>query len=297
MMGAPGQCNSSITRVRPVFQALMQRDPTGADWLPRLLGLAGHECELAANLASDPGVLLPSVTEKRCYKDPVLRRKPYNIPGIWLEVCFEKRTHPPARFLRWLVRHPDHMTWPESGKGRRRRFGARTQRLREELFGYHGPEAQNNAMTMALDALESRGAARSWRKWWAFEGYTDVDCWLETDQLLLFVEGKRTEPISESIDFYPHRNQVLRNLEAAAEHCSEKEYAVMVIAEEALADPSPQEIELGLPHLSSLERGEMMRHYLGCVLWEDVCQATGIEYQSLPRRTGDIVDRLRGSRC
>jgi hypothetical protein len=39
-------------------------------------------------------------------------------------------------------------------------------------------------------------------------GHTEVDCWLETERLLLFVEGKRSESLSASTHWYPKRNQL-----------------------------------------------------------------------------------------
>lgn len=95
-----GSKNSSITRVRPFFQTLLSRDPSGASWLSKLT--AKDE---------DIGKLLPWVSEKRLYADKVLKRKKYGIHTIQLYQCFEKRTPPPTVFLKWLVEHadPDHM--------------------------------------------------------------------------------------------------------------------------------------------------------------------------------------------
>jgi hypothetical protein len=67
----------------------------------------------------------------------------------------------------------------------------------------------------ALKELTKVGAAGSKYKWWAFEGFTSVDCWLETETLLLLIEGKRTDTVSASTDWYPIRNQVVRILEGA----------------------------------------------------------------------------------
>ena len=287
-----GKFHSSITRVRPVFQTLLEHDRTGSSWLSRLLALPGKGSPLVCKLEADPGVLLPDVCKKRRYPDRTLRRKSYGIPAIDLEQCFEKPFPPPTRFLRWLAAHPERMTWPMDGK-RRRTFGRKTQRYREELFGQPGEQAQNDAIEAALTAIERDGASRSSRKWWAFEGFTEVDCCLETNTLLLFIEGKRTEDVAPSTNWYPRRNQLLRNLEVASAIRHEKEYAVLVIAEEPLPSLTPQEVNSGLPHLSKSERDELLTHFLGCVLWQDVCRATAVDYVALPDTVEDVIAECR----
>jgi hypothetical protein len=104
-------------------------------------------------------------------------------------------------------------------------------------------------------------------KWWAFEGFTEVDCYLETDRFLLFVEGKRTEPLSESTVWYKGRNQLIRNLEVAEELAGTKDYGVMLISEDPMPEPTHAEVDTSLPHLSPEHRDELMKHFLGCRTW------------------------------
>ena len=68
----------------------------------------------------------------------------------------------------------------------------------------------------------------------AFEGFTEVDCCIVTDRLVLLIERKRTEGLSESTAWYRGRNQLHRNLEAARELAGGREYAVIVIGEEPI---------------------------------------------------------------
>jgi hypothetical protein len=51
--------------------------------------------------------------------------------------------------------------------------------------------------------------------WWRFEGVTRLDCVLMTENLVVTIEGKRTEGLSSSTEWYPARTQIVRNLEAA----------------------------------------------------------------------------------
>ena len=107
-----GEHNSSITRVRPVFQQLLRRDPPDeAFWLPRLLRLASSGQPLATRLAGSPGLLLPELRKLKCHCDPVLKQR-FGICGIMLEECFEKAVPPTACFLKWLIEHPDPKAGP-----------------------------------------------------------------------------------------------------------------------------------------------------------------------------------------
>ena len=87
--------NSSITRVRPVFGHLLGKDPTGASWLSQVLRLS-KSSGLSATTRSEPGTILPAVSEQRLYADPVQG-------NIELERCFEFSVAPGRSFLRWLL--------------------------------------------------------------------------------------------------------------------------------------------------------------------------------------------------
>ena len=262
-----GKYNSSITRVRPFFWKLLAQDAMGNTWLPPLLAAAPRGQEWASNC----GAILPGCLERRPYTDKVWRQQ------IRLEACFEREAPPPVRFLEWLIRHPLNLTWPAKWKCKEE-----TRVWRERLLGMHGDGEMERAMKTALAGLRERGAAGSRRRWWSFEGFTSVDCCLETDRLVLFVEGKRTEPLAVATEWYPWRSQLLRNLETAAELAHGKQFAVLVLAEQRLPDLSPQDIAAGLPHLRRAERASLLGHYLGCLLWPEACEATGISYASLP---------------
>jgi hypothetical protein len=258
-----GKRDSSKTRVQPVFGQLLSRCQDGSDWLPSLLRLTTPQDHLSAGLVASPGTLLSGA-----------------------DTCFERRFPPPERFLRWLIEHPDAMAWPKQGP-MEHVFGARTQRMREALFGRNGLSAQAEAQDAALSQMARYGASKSRRRWWTFEGFTHVDCCLETKNLLLFIEGKRTDRVSRATAWYPQRNQLARNLEVAKEHAHGREYALLLIAEE---EPQPEELDLppGLPHLEDGERDGMLSHFLGWITWRAVCGATGTDYDALPDSTDGI---------
>src|ERR1700722_7293900 len=220
------QYHSSITRVRPFFQPLLRRDPQGVSWLADLLRMTHANPDLAERLADNAGALLDWVSRPRMRADRALRL--HGIPSVELQDCFEYRLPPPGEFLLWLIENPQAMVWPRDEE-----MAGAPERRREELFGHHGFAKQRAAQSEALAELERVGASGSNGKWWAFEGFTRVDCLLETDTLILLIEGKRTEPLAMATRWFPQRNQVVRNLEVARAVAAErdKDYAVILLAE------------------------------------------------------------------
>jgi len=261
--------NSSLTRVRPFFQMLIKRDPTGLSWLPKILALAPNRRLFPhEDFLTNPGLL------GRVYLDN------------------ERRLNPPGEFLRWLIEHPENMRWPKNGNAR---FGADAQRWREKLMGTRGLSGEidkrileirrldrQEAIQEALARLAAHGAAGSFRQWWAFEGRTAVDCFLPTKRLRVYVEGKRTDVLSPSTDWYPFRNQLTRNLESAREDANGIPFACLLIAEQRLPPNMEAIIDSGLPHLRQRERQDLFHHFLGSITWREAAEATGIAYNDLP---------------
>ncbi|UCE67517.1 MAG: hypothetical protein JSU85_05750 [Candidatus Zixiibacteriota bacterium] len=283
-----GEFNSSITRVRPAFQMLLRKDQTGVSWVPRILKLADKNTQYASQLAEDPGRIYPPLLRKRNYSDPILKER--GIHEIRLEECFEKYLPPPKRFLQWLIQNPSKMSWPKMD------LLIHNQEIliyREKLFGQHGEVIQNETIARALRELNEYGVKESKGKWWAFEDFTEVDCYLETDNLILFIEGTRKEPLANSTAWYRGRNQLVRNLEVAQEISGDKDFAAVVISESRIDPVTPEVIEKGLPHFSPDERQELAGHYLGNILWKDICRATNILYDDLPLTTSDAVAKMK----
>lgn len=262
-----GIYNSSLTRVRPFFKRLISRDPSGSSWLQQLLSLApNHEAFRGTDLLSNPGLLRPTNLDK------------------------EEKLAPPEAFLRWLIKNPQMMTWPKKTT-----FGPETQAWREKLMGRRDLTGRagddhaeirrldrETAIQEALKELARQGATGSSRKWWAFEGYTSVDCYLSTNRLRLYVEGKRTDILSSSTDWYPSRNQLMRNVESASSHAGDTPFGCLVIAEQRLPTIPESAIRDSFPHLAEGEQRNLMQHYLGSVTWREACEACGLNYDDLP---------------
>ena len=247
--------------MRPFFRALLASDATGRSWLAGLLALTGSNLDgRASDLA-----LKPELLQRRRYRDRAWGCM------IELECCFERPVPPPTAFLRWLLENSDQMTWREH------KCGENTRKLRRDLLGMNGVAAQRIAREVALEALERVGAKRSRREWWAFEGFTEVDCCLETDDFVLFVEGKRTEDVSGEVSWWPTRNQVIRNLDCANDYANGQEYYVMVMCDQAAERPNARMLEQSLPHRTPQERREFERRYLGHVTWGDAVRKFSLD--------------------
>jgi hypothetical protein len=148
-----GEFNSSLTRVAPVLDRLLARDPIGMAWIPTLLRLA------------EPGKeSLPTPLQlKRCW---------------W--GSNERGLRPPPTLLRWLVEHADLLTRDGLASS-----SPRVRQLRELLIG--------RDQSVRLAALELLQHAHRDRAWFVLEGVTFPDVYLETRNVILVIEGKRTE--------------------------------------------------------------------------------------------------------
>jgi hypothetical protein len=250
-------------------------DPTGQTWLPNLLRRATENTDYAEALARRPGTLFPLLLATRPYHDDCWGRQ------VDLEECFESPKTPSERLLLWVVNHPNALNGPIPGPA----DAGETAEWRRSLLGV-GPHPIDDAQMEARRRLTECGANGSMGWWWAFEGKTVVDCYLETDRLILLFEGKRNEPISTRTEWMRVRNQVWRNLDVAANQAtgSGKRYAVMLLGE--TCEPV-YGFDESLPHLSADERQFLRGHFLGCVKWQDACAATGIDFGTLPDNIGE----------
>lgn len=263
-----GERNSSVTRVWPVFDFLFHADSSGQAWLSALLHMGSRVAQVDSTVLDSLGMLEPDLSDfNRTPSGPIKRvLGPIRVEQLGtIRNAYERDVPPAAAFLRWLLENPDRLQWP-TARGKQLVYAKQAQTKRKDLIA-----GNTEAKAEALRELAHCGATGSRRKWWAFEGYTSIDCALETDRLLVLIEGKRTESISPSIHWFPDRNQVIRNLECAREmaRCVNKNYAVLVCAE-SMTDLADEEWAKSLPHLTEAERVELKSHFLGCATWGDV---------------------------
>jgi hypothetical protein len=267
-----GRRNSSVTRVRPLFRRLFYSDEESDAWLARLLASAPQADRLPQDVLAHPGEL-----------DPALLKKRERGRSAGLERAFEFPVPPPAAFLRYLLSHPDKLSWPlRRGKQQTYRSSL-TMRYRTALL-FGSESERDDAIRLGLERLERVGTrgTRDEPAWWLFEGYTKVDCCLSTERLVLFIEGKRTETLSKWTDWYPTRNQLVRNLEAIGEVAAGRACRVLLIGEEGVPELDDSIYEQSLPHLEPRQRSQVRGRYLGQTTWARVCNAVGVPFDALP---------------
>lgn len=174
-----GTFDSSLTRVQPVFTELYNKDMTGKQWLGRLLQLPQQR---SASII------------------------PENLGCLDQPPVFELPADPSRLFLKWLLEHPEELSVPDQKVWQK--WNEQTRHNREALL--RRDNAICNQAITELDRYDRLPA----RVWWRLEGISRVDCALTTPTTVVFIEGKRTEiGASKAVQWYPHRNQVLRNLE------------------------------------------------------------------------------------
>jgi hypothetical protein len=254
-----GEKNSSLTRVQPVFNALLDSWPDGDPWLGDLweqaaLTRAGSVLQKPTNM----GRLLPAETpaEKSARMGKV----------------FERTVAPPLAFLRWLLEHPEQMLVTDPAS-----YGAKSEdaiNWRRKLFS-PDPELVQQAQAEGLARLYSRLGAHERRKWWLFEGFTRVDCCLITERWVVFVEGKRTELLSASTRWFQQRSQLWRNVEAGREFAGARAFGLMLAVEtdtdgHSAITHAAESLVNSFPHLTSVQRAEMDRYFLGFITWPDI---------------------------
>ena len=263
-----GPKNSSLTRVQPVFNALLDLDPEGKAWLDRLLQMAAATKEATVQRLRQAGSLVPVETSAGAAR---------------LGVVFECRVPPPAAFLRWLLNHPQRMDVRDPVKFRAK--GESTIEWRRKLFS-RNPGEQAEAMAEGLRALERRGAGDSDGQWWAFEGFSHIDCCLVAENLVLFVEGKRTEPVSRRTRWFSERSQLWRNVEAAGDFSKGKDFAVILAVETegdgtAALAAAAGSLKGSCPHLEEPDREQLSQHLLGFVTWRQMVDEFGLPGECL----------------
>jgi hypothetical protein len=265
--------NSSQTRVRPVFDRLLSRDPTSISWLPRLLTLP--------NLAGRPPLSLMS------------RPQPLT-ESAWYPM--EKPLKPAPSLLEWMVQHGDKLE-------PRRHDASMETRVKRQALLHRDPTTITEAMA-CLSRLPIPSIA-----WYVLEGITRPDVYLKTPDVLVVIEGKRTERYPKLYtDWMSHRHQMLRHMDCAWEVRGSRTVLGFFIVEgqggaHALDVPSrwqsaaratiaPTAIKESLPHRTPTDRQAIADSFLGVTTWQQVCATFQIDYDALP----DTVEEGGGMR-
>jgi hypothetical protein len=261
-----GLRHSTRTRVTPIFDFLALNDPTGQHWLGGLLRLptGGH-----GSPPVEPGLILDSA---------------------WGEI--EKRLEPPRALLHWLV---DNL--PSDAPDGMGTKTVATQVRRQQLVD------RDPRMLQQAHALLDRSHART-GEWCVFEGVTQPDVYIETESLIIVIEGKRTEArATRGTAWMPVREQLLRHLDCAWEVRNGKRVVGFYIVEGEVDDDrtsmsigpawqaaardiqSREVIDASLPHRSPGERAEIASGFLGVTTWQRLAAEFNLEWPKASRAT------------
>jgi hypothetical protein len=243
-----GQFDSSRTRVVPIFTRFLCIDPTGRSRLQNLLDLATRTGRVQAAVGTSP------LREAWCWPS-------------------ERKLAPPLSLLTWLVKN---VAGPTTDDG----WGEGEVRKRREALVRGDPAV----VAEALARLEAGPAERDWA---VLEGPSQPDVFLGTDEVLVVIEGKRTEsgPTTKTT-WMPVRHQMLRHLDAAWEiRGSRTVYGLFIVEADPEApaaippvweDFAKSTISAGplagsLPHRTPEEQRWLAEAFLGVTTWQRVC--------------------------
>lgn len=264
--------DSSRTRVAPVFGRLQCFDPTGGYWLQGLLELA--------NTRKAPDV---RAGDSRLA-----------VAKWWPR---EARLPAPVGLLRWLLNNAQEPRKPAAW-GRRPDVRERRRRI-----------VDRDAATVAeaLAILEKRRSAG--RAWYVLEGPSQPDVYLATDDVIVVVEGKRTETAPEtSTEWMNTRHQMIRHLDAAWEiRQNRRVYGLFVVEadgkdsvtapsmwEEAVTLTTANEALKGsLPHRAPEEQTAIGQALLGVTTWQAICAEFNLPTEVL---IPEVLEAPRGPR-
>ena len=276
----PGDRNSSITRVWPVFLQLLDQDPADEGWLRDLLVFVGQTSDLASQMSKSDCVLAHDLRRERLSSR-------YR-PAIRLPRCLEYDAPAPERFLQWLIRHPEQLNWGALASSSDPI--SETEMRRKQLRA-----GDQETIAVALENLALLGSRDSARRWWVFEGPTSIDCFIETQDFVIAIEGKRTEGgPSPSTSWFKQRDQIARNLEVVQSLACGRRYGALLVVENeselSTADHGSlaKYIAPSLPHYDTNESDFLASHFLGSITWRQLCTATRLNFDSLPERSGDF---------
>ena len=261
-----GPKDSTRTRVVPVFNELLRRNGAETEWINKLLSLASD------TTASLDRPKLGVLHEHR-----------------WGEL--EKKLAPPLPLLEWLLVNADVTPLGDNFKR------DDTTELRRKLL----IEKCETTKSKAKSFLHQNSSHQ--KQWYCFEGESQPDVYLETDNTIIVIEGKRTEAsITVGTKWMRCRHQMIRHLDCVYDIKNGKRVFGIFIVEgdggadstavperwRAAANSTKNDANVfnSLPHRNPKERSEIVSSYLGITTWQIVCDAFKIPWTSLP----DTID-------
>ena len=254
-----GKRDSSKTRVVPVFDLIAEGQTSGASWLPKLLCLPIGSSKIVINPDWDLTI------EERGWGEK------------------EKRLDPPVSLLSWLIRNP---RMPNDGQ--LSNDPVKAQKRRELI------EGSDVRLHEVLNLLRHNPTKENWH---IFEGITQPDVFIQTPDIMIVVEGKRTETeTTKKTKWMSGRHQMWRHIDCAWEIKGKREVFGLLIVEgdpasdkvptfwmnEARIIASREALTSSLPHRGQQETESIHQCFLGVTTWQKICKEFGIEWGLLP---------------
>jgi len=259
-----GKKNSSLTRVRPLLNTLLQRD----DFLDALLwpfntGLHISEpIECIYYEGQDLTIMSGALNSAGCKRSE-----------------HEKALAPPRSLLENLIKNPEKMLNPEALKkgGDKGIFEKRRQLL----------DGDSATKDKALACLE-KDQDLTKKAWYIFEGSTCPDIYIETKSYILVGEGKRTErKLTTTTTWLQKRDQLIRHIDALLDR--EKTILSFFIVDRNISQKYGYDETLkkfrniayfqeSLPHRSEKLVKRAMNSYIGYAYWQDYKERYGISF-------------------
>jgi hypothetical protein len=192
----------------------------------------------------------------------------------------EKKFEPPISLLSWLIRHPEKLT--------RQNLSSEPTERQELINGY------TSRLREALKLLRNISIRNDW---YVFEGKTQPDVFIETPDILIVIEGKRTEyRATTKTKWMPGRHQMIRHIDCAWEIKGKKRVIGFFIVEGEGGNPEVPELWMeqvhqtmstkamtsSLPHRGPEEQLAIVECFSGITTWQRLCTEFDIDWQILP---------------
>lgn len=252
-----GRFDSTQTRVTPVFRSL---DGMPSPWLDRLLTLPTHGHPARLSWAGRS----MQVDEIKYGAD-------------------EKPLPAPVKLLDWLIANIQDVT----GKGFDNLSDHSRDKRRRLLARDPGVIAEARALL---------ASNRADNQWFVLEGPSYPDVFISTPDLIVVIEGKRTEPVpTTATTWMSPRHQMLRHLDCALEMSDGRTVLGFFVVENGIdgkvpevwtraaeSTISPDLLDGCLPHRTVAERQVIAKGFLGVTTWQSICHEFNIDPRSLP---------------
>lgn len=256
-----GKFDSSVSRVAPVFNRLIEKGKVNKNWLKTLLELP----------VTDEGRTMSStlnfkVTSSAWYPN-------------------EKSLDPPLSLLAWLLenlhKHPPNSAY----------LGSRLETAKKRIRILAGDSSLIEQGKKSLVKQPIR------KQWYVFESHSRPDVYIETKKIIVVIEGKRLERAPTTRTTWMHvRHQMLRHIDAAYEIADGKKVFGFFIVEGGFKGAVPEKwrlfsentisdevLEKSLPHRSWMEIASIRESFLGVTTWQKVCKKFDIDWNEIKR--------------